>query len=46
VIIEVPYIYQNPVEAGFVDDPSSWIWSSCASYEKEIEGKIELHYIE
>jgi len=40
------YVHNNPVEAGFVDDPSSWVWSSCASYEKGIQGKIDLLYIE
>ena len=39
------YIHNNPLEAGLVDDPSSWIWSSCASYEKDIEGKLPLVYI-
>ncbi|MDA0197003.1 MAG: transposase [Bacteroidetes bacterium] len=39
------YIHNNPLEAGFVDDPTSWIWSSCASYEKDIEGKLPLVYI-
>ena len=26
--------HDNPVEAGFVDDPCSWVWSSCEAYEK------------
>lgn len=40
------YLHNNPVEAGFVDDPSSWIWSSCASYQKSEKGKIDIHFIE
>lgn len=39
------YIHNNPVEAGFVSEPSSWIWSSSSSYEHEQDGKLELHYI-
>lgn len=40
------YIHNNPVEAGHVDDPCAWIWSSCSSYERGDEGKIALIYIE
>ncbi|MEM8845419.1 MAG: transposase, partial [Pseudomonadota bacterium] len=40
------YIHNNPVEAGFVSDPSAWIWSSCASYECDALGLIDLVYIE
>ena len=40
------YIHNNPVEAGFVDDPSAWRWSSCASYERDVDSKIEVVYIE
>ena len=40
------YIHNNPVEAGFVDDPSAWLWSSCASYQKGINCKIEMNFIE
>lgn len=40
------YIHNNPVEAGYVDDPCTWIWSSCSSYERDDEGKIDMVYIE
>jgi len=40
------YIHNNPVEAGFVDDPNSWVWSSCSSYQKNKEGKIDVCFIE
>ncbi len=40
------YIHNNPVEAGFINDPSTWIWSSCASYESDTPGLIDLIYIE
>lgn len=40
------YIHDNPVEAGFVDDPTAWLWSSCAAYDNEVEGKITLDFIE
>ena len=39
------YIHNNPVVAGFVDDPATWIWSSCSSYHKGIKDRIELIYI-
>ena len=40
------YVHNNPVEAGFIDDPRAWIWSSCAAYEKGVEGKLDLIFIE
>lgn len=40
------YIHNNPVEAGFVSDPSAWIWSSCASYESDTPDLINLVYLE
>lgn len=40
------YVHNNPVEAGFVSDPSAWIWSSCLSYYSGVEGMIELSFIE
>lgn len=40
------YIHNNPVEAGFVNDPIAWIWISCASYESGAPGLIDLVYIE
>jgi len=40
------YIHLNPVVAGFVNDPSAWIWSSCSDYEKDEVGKLELHIIQ
>lgn len=39
------HIHNNPVEAGFVNDPSAWIWNSCASYESDATGLIGLVYI-
>ena len=40
------YIHNNPVVAGFVNDPNSWVWSSCADYEKGLKGKLDIIYIE
>ena len=39
------YIHNNPVEAGFVDDPVAWEWSSCSDYERGVEGKLKLEFI-
>jgi len=40
------YLHNNPVEAGFFDNPCVWVWSSCAAYEKGVSGKLELIFIE
>ncbi|MEM6526474.1 MAG: transposase [Bacteroidota bacterium] len=40
------YVHNNPLEAGFVDDPNAWVWSSCAAYERNDASEIELVFIE
>ena len=40
------YIHNNPVEAGFVDDPNAWEWSSCRSYERSLADRLALTFIE
>ena len=39
------YIHNNPLEAGIVDDPCAWIWSSCAAYKRGMKGKIDLVFL-
>lgn len=39
------YIHFNPVEAGFVDDPKAWIWSSCNEYETGQIGLVKIEMI-
>jgi REP element-mobilizing transposase RayT len=39
------YIHNNPVEAGFVDDPCAWVHSSARDYAGEGKGRIELTFI-
>ncbi|WP_255518145.1 hypothetical protein [Fulvivirga sp. M361] len=39
------YIHNNPMEAGFVDDPVAWEWSSCMSYERQVEGKLAIVFV-
>lgn len=39
------YIHNNPVKAGWVDDPGSYIYSSARDYEG-IPGLIEVEFIE
>ncbi len=39
------YIHQNPVEAGFVEKPEDWLWSSAGSYAEIRQSPIELIYI-
>jgi REP element-mobilizing transposase RayT len=38
------YLYNNPMVAGFVDDPSAWKWSSCAAYIEGVKPEFELDY--
>ena len=40
------YIHNNPVEAGFVDDPCSWLHSSARDYAGVGKGRVELKYID
>ncbi|MTI19870.1 transposase [Fulvivirga sp. RKSG066] len=40
------YVHNNPCEAGFVDDPCAWTWSSCSSYQRGVASPIPLVYIE
>ena len=39
------YVHNNPVEAGFVNDPSSWVWSSCRAYELGIDDGVVTEYL-
>ena len=41
----VNYIHNNPVEAGFVDEPHAWLHSSARDYASEGKGKIDLIFI-
>jgi hypothetical protein len=36
----------NPVEAGFVDQPEAWLYSSARDYAGVAKGKIDLIFIE
>lgn len=40
----IDYIHNNPVEAGFVDDPKEWIFSSARDYEDQ-RGLIEISFL-
>ena len=39
------YMHQNSVEAGFVEKPEDWVWSSAGSYAEIRQSPIELIYI-
>lgn len=39
------YIHNNPVEAGFVDDPCAWLHSSARDYASVGKGRVELIFI-
>ena len=32
ILQKMGYIHENPVRAGFVDDPSAWVYSSQRNY--------------
>jgi len=36
------YLHENPVKAGFVEDPSHWLYSSARDYEQEVKGMLEI----
>jgi hypothetical protein len=40
------YIHNNPVEAGFVDDPCAWVHSSARDYYGMGKGRIDLVLID
>ena len=39
------YVHSNPVVAGFVDDPTTWVWSSCRAYESGVDGEVVVDYL-
>lgn len=42
---KLEYIHQNPVAAGFVDEPRDWTYSSARDYGEE-KGLIELVFLD
>ncbi|MBX9852075.1 MAG: hypothetical protein K2X86_09985 [Cytophagaceae bacterium] len=42
---KLDYIHDNPVEAGFVEKPEDWLWSSARDYVGG-KGLLEILYIE
>lgn len=38
----IDYIHNNPVEAGFVDEPHHWRWSNAYDYAGGPQGLLEL----
>ncbi len=42
---KLEYIHLNPVAAGFVDEPESWIYSSARDYAGKSKGLIDLIYV-
>ena len=39
------YVHNNPVAAGFVNDPTAWGWSSCRAYESGVDGEVVIDYL-
>ena len=42
---KLDYIHDNPVKAGFVDEPSAWLHSSARDYETDEKGLLEIIYL-
>ncbi|MCB0497326.1 MAG: transposase [Cyclobacteriaceae bacterium] len=40
----IDYIHNNPVKAGFVDNPADWLYSSARDYEDR-KGLIDIYYL-
>ena len=36
------YVHENPVRAGFVDDPEAWVWSSARSYAGRADAIMDV----
>jgi putative transposase len=41
---KLAYLHDNPIEAGFVDVASAWLYSSARDYEGR-QGKLEIVYL-
>ena len=39
------YVHNNPVEAGFVESPADWIYSSALDYEGRM-GLIDIYFLD
>ena len=39
------YIHENPVKAGWVDNPSDWVYSSARDYDGR-KGLIDIYYLD
>jgi REP element-mobilizing transposase RayT len=44
-IQKLTYLHNNPVEAGFVDVASAWLYSSARDYEEGRQGLLEVIYL-
>lgn len=40
----IDYIHNNPVESGFVENPSDWVYSSAKDYEGG-KGLLDIYYL-
>ncbi len=41
---QLNYIHNNPVKAGFVENPSDWVCSSARDYEDK-QGLVEISFL-
>ncbi|WP_339700544.1 hypothetical protein [uncultured Roseivirga sp.] len=44
MIQRLNYVHNNPVEAGFVDQPADWVFSNARDYEDQ-KGIIEISFL-
>jgi putative transposase len=43
---KLDYLHNNPVEAGFVEKPEDWLWSSAGAYAEARPSLIELIFVQ
>jgi hypothetical protein len=41
----IDYIHENPVKAGFVENPSDWLMSSARDYEGK-RGPVKIYFMD
>ena len=42
---KIKYIHNNPVRRGYVDDPTSWVYSSARNYLKDDHSILKIDFI-
>ncbi len=43
---KMEYIHENPVKAGFVENPEHWLYSSARDYYMDQPGLLDIYYLD